>query len=47
MVSSAFPMPMATGCAAPMFVPGAMAATWAEIVMSTPAEAALAPEGDT
>jgi hypothetical protein len=31
--------------AAPIFVPGAMAATWAATVMITPAEAALAPEG--
>src|SRR5215470_1261004 len=39
--------PMATGCAAPMFVAGAMAATWAASVMNTPAEAARAPVGAT
>ena len=38
---------MATGCAAPMFVAGAMAATCAAIVMKTPAEAARAPVGAT
>src|SRR5262245_26714705 len=37
----------ATGCAAPMFVPGAMAATSATIVMRKPADAARAPEGPT
>ena len=39
--------PMATGWAAPMAVFGAMAATCPDIVMNTPAEAALAPEGET
>src|SRR5512132_2625121 len=36
-----------TGVAAPMVVPGAIAATWAEKVMIAPAEAARAPEGVT
>ena len=35
-------MPMDTGWAAPMLVPGAMAATWAAAVIKTPAEAARA-----
>ena len=39
--------PTATGCAAPMFVAGAMAATWAAMVRKTPAEAARAPVGAT
>ena len=46
MVSSIPPL-TATGLAAPRFVPGAMAATWAAIVMKVPAEAALAPPGAT
>jgi len=41
------PTPMATGWAAPMLVPGAMAAIWEAKVMKTPAEAALAPLGET
>ena len=41
------PPPTATGCAAPMLVAGAMAATCAAIVMKTPAEAARAPVGAT
>jgi hypothetical protein len=36
-----------TGVAAPMFVPGAMAATAAAIVINTPADAARAPDGLT
>ncbi len=44
--SSIWPMP-ATGCAAPMLVPGAIAATSAAIVITNPAEAARAPEGPT
>jgi uncharacterized membrane protein len=36
-----------TGVAAPMVVPGAIAATWAAKVMIAPAEAARAPEGVT
>ena len=36
-----------TGCAAPMFVPGAMAATCPASVMKTPAEPAPAPLGAT
>jgi hypothetical protein len=39
--------PTATGCAAPMFVAGAMAATCAASVMKAPADAARAPVGDT
>ena len=35
------------GVAAPMFVPGAMAAMWADMVMKVPAEAARAPPGAT
>ena len=34
-----------TGCAAPMFVPGAMALTGQPIMMKVPAEAARAPDG--
>jgi len=41
------PPPTATGCAAPMFVAGAIAATCAAMVMNTPAEAARAPVGPT
>jgi hypothetical protein len=44
--SSISPRPE-TGWAAPMLVPGAMAATSAEMVMMKPAEAARAPEGPT
>src|SRR5215467_5624212 len=36
-----------TGCAAPMFVPGAMAATCPAMVINVPAEAARAPLGAT
>ena len=36
-----------TGCAAPMLVPGAMAATSAATVMRNPADAARAPDGPT
>jgi hypothetical protein len=36
-----------TGVAAPIEVAGAMAATWAAIVMNVPAEAARAPAGST
>ena len=47
MVSSiGCPVP-ATGCAAPMWVPGAIAATSAAIVIRNPAEAARAPLGPT
>src|SRR5262245_24504784 len=42
----AAPLP-ATGCAAPRFVPGAMAATSAAIVRTKPADAARAPDGAT
>ena len=45
MVLSVLPMPMETGWAAPMLVPGAMAATFAAMVTKTPAEAARAPSG--
>ena len=41
------PPPALTGEAAPMLVPGAMAATWPAMVMKVPAEAAQAPRGDT
>ncbi len=41
------PPPMPTGCAAPMLLDGAMAATWAASVMNTPAEPARAPGGPT
>ncbi len=44
---SPVPPPTATGCAAPIFVAGAIAATCAAIVMKTPAEAARAPAGAT
>ena len=37
--------PAETGCAAPMLVPGAMAATWAACTMKAPAEAARPPPG--
>ena len=47
MVSSTFsPLP-ATGCAAPMCVPGAIAATSAAIVIRKPADAARFPDGPT
>ena len=36
-----------TGCAAPMFVVGAIAATWPARVMKVPADAARAPGGET
>ena len=36
-----------TGCAAPMLVPGAIAATWPDMVMNVPADAAIAPLGAT
>ncbi len=39
--------PPATGWAAPMLVPGAIAATWAASVINTPAEPAPAPLGPT
>ncbi|SPD75805.1 hypothetical protein PITCH_A760015 [uncultured Desulfobacterium sp.] len=39
--------PAETGCAAPIFVPGAMAARCPATVIITPAEAAPAPLGDT
>src|SRR5437764_3108931 len=39
--------PMLTGCADPMFVPGAIAAMSAASVMYMPAEAARAPDGET
>ena len=46
-VSSSFsPLPC-TGCAAPMWVPGAIAATSAAMVSRNPAEAARLPEGPT
>jgi hypothetical protein len=42
------PLPVGpTGDAAPMLVPGAIAAMCAAIVMNAPAEAAHAPWGDT
>jgi hypothetical protein len=44
---SMVPPPAGTGCAAPMLVAGAMAATWAAMVMKTPADPARAPVGDT
>jgi hypothetical protein len=37
--------PPDTGCAAPIWVPGAIAAMSAAIVMMNPAEAARAPDG--
>ena len=46
-VSSIFSPPPATGCAAPMCVPGAIAATSAAIVRMKPADAARAPAGPT
>src|SRR5438046_10551460 len=39
--------PRLTGCAEPMFVPGAITAMSAASVMYIPAEAARAPEGET
>ena len=42
---SGVPPPTVTGCAAPMFVAGAIAATCAAMVMNTPADAARAPVG--
>ena len=39
--------PPATGCAAPIWVLGAIAAMWPAIVMNVPAEAARAPAGLT
>ena len=46
-VSSSFsPLPC-TGCAAPMCVPGAMAATSAAMVIRNPADAARLPDGPT
>ena len=39
--------PSSTGCAAPIVVPGAIAATFAASVMKVPADAALAPDGAT
>ncbi len=47
MVSSIFPPPSSTGCAAPVLVPGAIAATSADSRMKKPAEAARAPVGAT
>lgn len=47
MVSSTFWSLPSTGCAAPMCVPGAMAATSAAMVRMKPAEAARAPAGPT
>src|SRR5258706_6287975 len=47
MTSSLAPPIPETGWAAPMLVPGAMAATSATTVMRKPAEAARAPEGPT
>ena len=47
MTSSIVPPMPDTGWAAPMLVPGAMAATSATTVMRNPAEAARAPEGPT
>jgi hypothetical protein len=38
---------LSTGCAAPMFVPGAIAATWPASAMNTPADPAPAPLGAT
>ena len=46
-VSSIFCPSPETGCAAPMCVPGAMAATSAAIVSTNPADAARAPDGAT
>ena len=39
--------PEPTGLAAPITVPGAIAATWPAMVMNVPAEAAWPPDGDT
>ncbi len=39
--------PSPTGCAAPIVVPGAIAAIAAASVIKVPAEAALAPDGET
>ena len=39
--------PTCTGWAAPMFVPGAIAATCEAMAIKAPAEAARDPEGDT
>ena len=39
--------PIPTGVDAPTFVAGAIAATWHAIKMNAPAEAALAPSGET
>jgi hypothetical protein len=39
--------PNETGWAAPICVPGAITATLAAMVINTPAEAALAPLGET
>ena len=47
MVSSISRPPAPTGWAAPILVPGAMAAMSAAMVIITPAEAARAPEGLT
>ncbi len=44
--STGAPLPE-TGCAAPIWVPGAIAATSAAMVMMNPADAARAPEGPT
>ena len=44
--SMALPLP-STGCAAPLFVPGAIAATSADSRMKNPADAARAPPGAT
>ena len=44
--SSFSPLP-STGCAAPMWVPGAIAAMSAAMVIRKPADAARAPEGPT
>src|SRR3989339_964174 len=41
------PPPASTGCAAPILVPCAIIAKFAESVMNTPAEPALAPPGAT
>ena len=47
LVSSIVAPPPDTGWAAPMWVPGAIAATSAAIVMMNPADAARPPEGPT
>ena len=44
---SSFEGEIETGWAAPMLVPGAMAAILAESVMNTPADVAEAPLGET